>query len=339
MSAFQFKLIILVGIFAGVMFMTTKTGNMVEFAEKILNGGTTEPDPSAATAESFTEPQQEAMKKQFMGYWKFSGEESQGVFLEDYIELLENGIMWQYERRIFALPYNEKDTLIRVSTSYLLPFEKLDSLTNGSTCYLRLIRQNWQIDGGFCYGKSQKILDNMYSGKAQTSDIVVNKTAIRTDDSTLTYSGNAYRKYSGELSAFFPDQKAIAAVDDPNTTGCTGEDPHLEWIRGRIIESIKAQPLEPNVIAVEQKLNIQNYYIPYCLERLEIYYGKNNGEQLTMTVTVSPTGSITDVKLKGKPVDSPAIKSMLTEEIKKWIIHGTGSESTLTLSITVKSRE
>jgi len=337
-SAFQFKLIILVGIFAGVLYISSKTGNMVEFAEKILNGGSTESDPTAVTAETFTEPQQESMKKQFKGFWIFSGTESQGVQLDDYIELLENGIMWQYERRIFDLPYGDKDTLIRASTSYLLPFEKLDTLPNGATCYLRLIRQNWQIDGNFCYGPSQKILDNMYTGKAQNSDIVTNWTAVRTDNETLTLNGNPYKKYSGELTAFFPDSKAIASVDDPTTYGCEGDDPHLIWIRNKIIESIKSQPLESNVVPMEQILNLKNFYIPYCLNRLEISYGKNDGEKLNIEASVSPTGSITSVKLKGKPVDSPSIKSLLISEISQWTLHGTGEESKVTVETTVHSR-
>ncbi len=336
-SGFQFKLIALVSVFSLVLFITSRTGNMEEFAQKILNGGSTEIDPTAATAETLAEPQQEAMKKQFQGYWTFSGEEMPSVHLNDYIELLENGIMWQYEQRVFALPYGDKDTLTRISTSYLLPFEQPDSTTVSAMCYLRVIRQNWQIDGSYCYGLSQKILEDLYSAKAQTSDIVVNKNVIRENDTTLRYDSREYSKYTGELTAFFPDPKAIASVDDPTTYGCEGDDPHLTWIRYRLIESIKTQQLESNVIPMEQKLNIENFYIPYCLNRLNVYYGKNEGEVITMTLKISPTGSITSVKLKGKPVDSPSIKSILTEEILQWMVHGTGSNSEVTISTRVKS--
>lgn len=338
-SKFQFKLIVLIGIFALLLYVTSKTGNMEEFAQKILNGGTTEVDPTAVTTESFTEAQQEAMKKQFQGYWKFAGEESPGVYLEDYIELLENGIMWQYERRIFSLPYSGKDTLVRVSTSYLLPFEKRGEDSASAICYLRVIRQNWQMDGEYCYGPSQKILDDIYSAKAQTSDIVVNKDVTRFNDTSLIYASNSYTKFIGEPVAFFPDPKAIVSVDDPTTYGCEGDDPHLVWIRNRIAESIKSQELELNVIPIEQKLNIVNYYIPYCLNRLTMYYGKNEGELITMILQVSPTGVITDVKLKGKPVESPAIQKNLAEEIKKWVIHGTGSKTELTITMKAKSHE
>jgi len=132
---------------------------------------------------------------------------------------------------------------------------------------------------------------------------------------------------------------AINSIDDISVEGCDGDDPQLTWIRGKIIKAIKSQPLS-DIVLIEQKRNIEHYYIPYCLNRLEIDYGSHDGKEVKLSITVNPDGSIKDVVMKGSPVDnSPYIRDMLKEEIKKWKVHGSGSEHIVNITFKVKSRK
>ena len=321
-----------------ILFIAQRIGNFVEFSQRILNGGGEEPLTSISGI-TYTPEEQEKLKKEFYGFWHFIGTLDDSVRYEDYMELKENGIIWQYQKFVYPLPYNEIDSLYRVSTSYLLPYQSLDSNSTLSLCYNKLIRQNWVIDTTPCYGKSVNLIDNMYNGTAERSDIIKMWKVERVSDDTLGVNGLSYIRYKGDKYKFFNNDavKAIESVDDPAVEACDGEDPQLTWIRGKIIAAIESQPLS-DVVILEQKRNIKKYYIPYCLNRLEVNYGANEGAEIELTFTVSPSGRITDVKIAGEPFKySSSLATILKDEIMKWKLHGSGKEETFTVTTIAKS--
>lgn len=333
------KVVVLTAGIVLIMLIRSHIGDMVAFSERILSGGGEE-GAVFQTAESYTEEKQEELKKIYAGFWKFSGKLPNGVKYHDLIELKDNGIIWQYQTSAFSFPYHDKDTLYRVSTSYLLPYQAKDTVSNRSECYLKLIRQNWVIDGEPCFGKSIQIIENMFQADAQKSDIIHMWDVERTSDTTLVINNLEYRKYSGDIYKFFPDAAvaAIESVDDPAVEPCSGENPHLKWVRDRIIRAIKSQPLTEDIVRFEQQQNVKNFYVPFCLNELEINYGGHNGTIVQATLTLSPEGSVTDVKLKGAAAtSSPKVTEMLTAEMKEWILHGTGSEEKLEFTFTAQS--
>lgn len=324
-----------------IMLIRANVGDLVAYSERILNGGSNEPGAVFATAESYTEAQQEELKKQFMGFWSFEGEVENGVYYSDLIEIKENGITWQYETSIVPFPYNDKDTLVRVNNSYLLPFQAKDTVGTRSDCYLKLIRQNWVIDGVPCYGKSKEVLDNMFNASTESSDIISMWDVERMNDSILVINGLGYKKYTGNIYEFFHTKavEAIESIDDISVQGCSGEDPHLQWMRDRIIASVKSQELEPGLVALEQKMNLKKFYVPLCLNRLPVNYGGSEGKSITISITLSPEGSVVSAEVKGDPVKaSPRLRQLLTDEIKQWILHGTGVEQTIEITVPAKSR-
>ncbi len=330
------KAILFIGIIAAIVFFRTRV-DIESFTNEFFGSSGT---GMVSIGSNYTELEQDSLKKEFKGFWEFSGRVSSNVFLHDILELKENGIVWQYETRIVNFPYGIVDTLYRVSNSYLLPYSPLDSVR--SNCYLRLIHQNWEIDGSTCYGKSVELMENMFNASVEKSNILWAVTAEKKSDSILNIRGNDYKRYDDSRENFWGDKVwgAIESIQDISIPGCGSSDPHLEWMRNGIIEAIKTQDLSVEVVELEQKMNIKEFYGPLCLNRLEIDYGASVGKNIVMELTISDEGSVVDVLLSGEPVDGESMRiEQLTREIKKWLFTSIGEEKTITVSLPAVTRQ
>jgi len=329
------KAILFIGVIAAIVFFKTNV-NLESFTNEFFgesSGGI------ISSGTNYTEIEQDSLKKQFQGFWEFSGRVSSNVYLIDILELKENGIVWEYETRIVNFPYGIIDTLYRVSNSYLLPYSPLDSTR--SNCYLRLIHQNWEIDGSTCYGKSVELMESMFNATVEKSNILWAVTAEKKSDSTLNLRGNNYTRFDESRENFWGDRawSAIETIQDISIPGCGSDDPHLEWMRNGIIEAIKTQDLSVEVVELEQKMNIKEFYAPLCLNRLEIDYGASEGKNIIMELTISDEGAVVDVVLSGEPVEDTFRRELLTNEIKKWLFTSIGEEKTISVSVPAVTRQ
>jgi hypothetical protein len=290
-----FRVLALSAVFIVLLIFTSKIDILTNYAEMVFS------ENSFAAGAGDSKTANDSLRQDYYnliaGFWEHSSGN-----LYDRIELLDNGIIWQYTERKFEFPYNKTYGIDRVSHSFLSPVRFDDE--NFAMSNLRVIREVWFMPDT-CFGNS------FY-------DVVAN-TFYRND--TLFFDSIPYTRYKGELKDFFPTGALDLLGLNPkaiNIAPCKSKSVLPDWLRDNIIYSFDGREIPFDALKFEQEQLLKNFYVPYSLSRAEggMLFEKTYG--IDLKIEISPNGSVGEVWVKGKDFVSQASKMPIINEVKRW---------------------
>jgi len=244
-----------------------------------------------------TNAKREEHYKLIAGFWEHKSDS-----LFDRIEILENGIIWQYTQKKFILPNATADTISRISTSFLHPVSFEEG--NIAMSDLRMIREVW-IMPDTCFGR-RSFLDYAQTKKS---------------DGTLFFNGVAYTRYEGEIREFFPVNSLSLLRPNAVTISMPscGTDAHvLDWLRQRIAGSFENRVFSAEELRAERENLLNNYFIPLSLTRIESRFLPGQEMSVDLRILVAADGSVDTVFVRGQGFASQASRLPIINEVSRW---------------------
>jgi len=235
------------------------------------------------------------------GFWEHSSDT-----LFDRIELMDDGIIWQYTKHKFTAPSGQIDTLKRISTSFLHPVNFGAENSNFALSDLRMIREIW-ISPDTCFGR-RTFMDFASSDFSQEDDIFI-------------FNDVAYTRFDGNIREFFPEGALALLRPNPITfamPSCNTEMPVLDWIRLRIIRSFEGRQINAAQVRAERENLFENFFIPFCLSKIDKRFDIGQELNLDLRVVVAPDGSVDTALVRGRSFASQASRLSIINEVKRW---------------------
>lgn len=290
--------IMLLAILIVLFIFTSKISILTNYAEMVFS----DVDVSTTATDSLKQDYYNLIA----GFWEHSSNN-----LNDRIEILDNGIIWQFTESEYSFPYNTTGSISRVSHSFLSPMRFGEN--NYASSNLRIIREVWFMPDT-CHGNS------FY-------DIVAN-TFYRND--TLFFDSIPYTRYQGELKDFFPEGALNLLglnIEAINIPPCKKQNVLADWLRENIVYSFDGREIPFDALKFEQEQLLKNFYIPYNLSRAEGGMLFEKTYDINLRIIISPDGSVSDVLVKGKDFISQASQLPIITEVKKWRFPADGENS------------
>ncbi|MCL2845784.1 MAG: hypothetical protein FWE23_10125 [Chitinivibrionia bacterium] len=234
------------------------------------------------------------------GFWEHSSDT-----LFDRIELMDDGIIWQYTKKMFMMPNGQIDTLKRISTSFLYPVN-FEEENNSAMSDLRMIREVW-ITPDTCFGR-RTFMD--YAS-----------TAFSADDDILFFNGVPYTRFEGDIREFFPVGALNLLRPNPITfamPSCNMSAPLRNWLSRRIVNSFEGRQIPAAEISAERRNLLENYFIPLSLSRMESRFKAGQELNINLRIIVAPDGGVDTVFVRGQGFGSQASRLPITNEIMGW---------------------
>jgi len=244
------------------------------------------------------------------GFWEHSSDT-----LFDRIEMMDDGIIWQYTEYMFMTPRGEIDTLKRISTSFLHPVSFGNDNSRALSDF-RMIREIW-IRPDTCFGR-RTFIDFASSDFLQEDDVFI-------------FNNVAYTRFDGDIKEFFPVGALALLRPNPITfamLSCNTETPVRDWIRRRIIQSFENRQINAADIRAERQNLLENFFIPLCLTRIEARFEAGQEWSLDLRVVVAPDGSVDTVLVRGRGFASQASRLPIINEAKLWKFPTTDGQTT-----------
>jgi hypothetical protein len=273
----------------------------------------------------FDEDTVKAAQKRISGYWIYAeGDTAKSpVAKREYMEVIDNGIIWQVTDWYINTPSGGSHKITRVHTGYVAPFSY--SRDGGAyVCEMRVIRQAYIADGDTCYGASQ--VDDMWLVFRGVGDTV------------LTVNQRDYALYTGDIKEFFPEGVSLGIVDKV-TLGACGAASSLQFYSKRALGgSLNAVPFFARAQAVDSLVRV--YYKPIVFdEMVRKYDPRSVSDELDVRLTLSPEGELTDVKRKPSNMLTKRFDDRAAAEIRSWLFPAVGdTDDPQKIKLTVKVR-
>jgi hypothetical protein len=252
--------------------------------------------------EQFSEERTGEVKKQIAGFWVFSeGDEiSDPVAKREYLEIIDNGIIWHVKQWFINDPTGGRHVLTHIAHGYTRPY----SYSQDGNVYLsetRTMRQAFATPLDTCYGSSQ--LDGMWQ--------------INLNDNLLTVNQREYAPYNGELSEFFPAGVDIDLVDKITLRKCAATD--LSRLAKRYLaRSFVDLPASARNQSVESLIN--TYYKPIVFDELVRRYDPRAvPDEMQLQFTLTADGSITNLRNLSAKLVNKRFDDMAVIDIGGWL--------------------
>jgi len=254
--------------------------------------------------EQFTEERTDEVKKLISGFWVFSeGDEiSDPVAKREYLEIIDNGIIWHVKQWFINDPAGSRSVLTHVAHGYTRPY----SYSHDGNVYLnetRTMRQVFIAPAPLdtCYGSSQ--LDEMWQ--------------INLNDNLLTVNQREYAPYNGELSEFFPEGIDLDIVDEVTLRKCAATD--LSRMAKRVLaRSFIDLPASARSQSAESLIN--TYYKPIVFDELVRRYDPRAvPDEVQLQFTLNGDGSISNLKNRSAKIITKRFDDMALIDIGSWL--------------------
>jgi hypothetical protein len=281
--------------------------------------------------EQFDTVKAREVRERIAGFWTYAWGDpgNSPVAKREYVELIANGILWMVREWDVRAPSGGRYRLTHVATGFVSPY----SYGPGGDyyCETRIIRQAYIIDGDTCYGASQ--VDEVWeiglddSGGGDTGG---------GEGRLLTVNRREYRPYSGDIKKFFPNGGLLGIVDNISISACPAA-VDLPWASKKLLaRSMDAAPFFARASMVDPLIHL--YYKPMVLSELARRYDPRAvPDAMNIRMTISPEGSVTDLKYRGAKVVTKRFDDLAVLDMKGWLYPALGdSEEAQTLDITVK---
>lgn len=252
--------------------------------------------------EQFSEERSEEVKKQLAGFWVFSegDEKSDPVAKREYLEIIDNGIIWHVKQWFLNDPAGVRRVLTNVVQGYVMPYSYSQ---DGSVyvCETRTIRQVFIAGQDTCYGASHN--DEIWQ--------------FSVNGNTLTVNRREYAPYNGELSAFFPDGDLLDLVDKVTLRNCAAAD-ISNLAKKHLAESFIALPASARKQSVESLIN--TYYKPIVFDELVRRYDPRAvPDEMLLQFTLTGQGSVTDLKNRSAKIITKRFDDLAVIDIGGWL--------------------
>ncbi|MCL2690525.1 MAG: hypothetical protein FWE57_11870 [Chitinispirillia bacterium] len=254
--------------------------------------------------EQFSEERTDEVKKHIAGFWVFSsGDEiSDPVAKREYLEIIDNGIIWHVKQWFINDPIGGRHVLTRVAHGYTRPF----SYSQDGNVYLsetRTMRQAFIAPAPMdsCYGSSQH--DEMWQ--------------ISLNGNLLTVNQREYAPYNGELSEFFPADIDLDIVDKITLRKCAAVD--LSRLAKRVLaRSFIALPATARSQSAESLIN--TYYKPIVFDELVRRYDPRGvPDEMQLQFTLNGDGSISNLRNRSAQLVTKRFDDMAELDIGSWL--------------------
>jgi len=293
--------------------------------------------------EQFDSAKAEKVRGQIAGLWTYeSGGERSPVAKMERIELMSNGIAWMVKVWKLRTPDGEEHEITHIATAYVSPYSYGPG-GSGYFCETRTIRQAYIFDGDTCYGASQvdEIWEIVLSsgGAADNND----KAAEGNNDHnknevTLTLNHRDYSPYTGDRKEFYPDNSMLDIVDKISLTACQAAT-DMSWASKKILaRSMNAVPFFARAGMVDSL--IYAYYKPLVFDELARRYDPRAvPDVMDVKMTISPEGTVTDLKYRGGKVVTKRFDDLAVLDMKSWLypaVGDTDNPQTVEIKVRVK---
>jgi len=254
--------------------------------------------------EQFSEERTDEVKKHIAGFWVFSDgdETSDPVAKREYLEIIDNGIIWHVKQWFINDPAGVRNVLTHIAHGYTRPY----SYSQDGNIYLsetRIMRQVFIAPAPLdtCYGSSQ--LDGMWQ--------------ISLNDNLLTIDQREYAPYNGELSDFFPAGVDIDLVDEVTLRKCAAAD--LSHLAKRVLaRSFIDLPASARSQSVESLIN--TYYKPIVFDELARRYDPRAvPDEMRLQFTLNGDGSISNLRNRSAEIVTKRFDDMAVIDIGGWL--------------------
>ena len=221
------------------------------------------------------------VQAELAGFWTFAegDAEASPVAKREYIELIDNGILWQVNEWFINAPSGGRNVVTQVKNGFVNPYS-YNPANDAFYCETRIIRQFFVAGADTCYGASQ--VDEIWH---------VNKTA----DGALMVNNRGYRPFEGDIGEFFPDGGLLDIIDDINMRRCASAT-DMQFIAKRVL----ARSLEPVMFFIRaQTVNelVNAYYKPIVFDELALMHDPRTvPEVMNVRLTIAPDGSVSNVR-------------------------------------------
>ena len=252
--------------------------------------------------EQFTEERTDEIKKLIAGFWIYSegDERSDPVAKREYLEIIDNGIIWHVKQWFINDPAGGRHVLTHVAHGYTRPY----SYSMDGSVYFsetRTMRQAFITPADTCYGASQQ--DEIWQ--------------FSINGSLLTADRREYTPYDGELREFFPADVDIDIVDKVTLRKCSSMD--LSRLAKRVLAgSFVALPASVRNQSAESLIN--TYYKPIVFDELARRYDPRAiPDEMQLQFTLNGDGSITNLRNRSAALVTKRFDDMVSIDIGGWL--------------------
>jgi len=262
------------------------------------------------------------VQKELAGFWTYreGAPQNSPVAKREYMELIANGMLWQVNVWDINLPSGRRDSVTQVINGYVKPYSYSPD-NSAYYCEARVIRQIFVVGGDTCYGQSQ--VDEIWQlGKNQ--------------DGTLNLNRREYQPYGGDIKEFFPDGRLLKIIDKFTMRACGAAASMPSLAKRHLSRTFDAVPFFIRAQTADSL--IRNYYKPLALDELARGYDPRGvPDEIPLKLTLSPDGTVSELKYKSKGLATKRFDDMAKMDIKSWLFPPVGdSQDAQKVELTVK---
>ncbi len=272
--------------------------------------------------DQFSEQKTKQVQKELADFWTFSQGDpsSDPISKKEWVELIDNGILWQVTKWYINLPSGDKSELTHIIQGFVSPhsYNPVDSMYH---CEAHTIRQAFIVDKDTCYGQSHQ--DEMWEITRNGDKLIINK--------------REYQKYSGDIHEFYPDNKLIDQVDRVDIPAC-----HIGVSLSQLGKQVLAKSFVPLASSGRKKAvesMIGTYYKPMVIDEITRRYDPRGvPEVMDLDLTVSENGTVQSVKNKTARLTTTRFDEAVIPDVKSWVfpsLSAKGGPELYSLSIPV----
>jgi len=244
------------------------------------------------------------VQREIAGFWTYSeGDPTRSpVSKREYMELIDNGILWQVNEWFINTPSGDHKTVTHVMYGFVKPY----SYNPDNSAYYsetRIIRQFFIADGDTCYGQSQ--VDEIWQ-------------ITRNDNGTINVNRRDYEKYTGELKDFFPDSDLLDLTNKITMARCQAA-ASMQFMAKRAL----TRTIEPIAFFGRAKmvdLLVSEYYKPIVLDELARRYDSRTvPDVMDMRITLAPNGTVSDLRYRSGKLVTRRFDELATLDVRSWL--------------------
>jgi hypothetical protein len=257
--------------------------------------------------ERFDSAKTQEARERLAGFWTYSyGEAPRSpVAKREYMELIGNGMLWMVREWSVRAPSGDVYAIAHVAMGFVSPYSYGPG--GGYYCETRLIRQAYVFGGDTCYGASQ--VDEVWEFGLDTAGA---------NGRALTVNRREYRPYAGDIKEFFPDGGLLDVVDKVSLSACPAAADLSRASKKLLARSMEAVPFFARAGAIDSLIHL--YYKPMVLEELARRYDPRAvPDAMSVKMTVSPDGAVTDLKYRGAKVVTKRFDDLALMDMKGWL--------------------
>ncbi len=251
--------------------------------------------------EQFDKAKAEEVRKQLAGFWTYSEDDAENdvVSKKEWVEIIDNGIVWQMNKWYIRLPSGETSELTQVLHAYISPYSYSPDQST-YYCEAHLISQIFIADEDTCYGKKQ---DEMWEIEHRDGHLAINK--------------RSYVPYHGELQSFYPDNSLLDLPDRVDIDACPAA-VSMSYLGKKVLgESLVPIPVSGREKSV--KSLVKAYYKPIVFEEMvRRLDSRALPDTMRVLMTLSDKGEVVKLKNKSRKITTSPFDELAEPDMKGW---------------------